>query len=776
MQNIHDRNEFKKLNEFIGGNVGGPSGGQGFATTTKASDTILGKLAKGLFNIPIDLFKRGRREYIFARLISKLNLELLRGVVLFCVEHNIDLKTGKIASASGSTVAEAGDDTSQVQSSSSGDTSGTVDVNVPTGTTTGQPDRDYWYPTGGTNERFIANNYFNFLNEIGTTTFQKKPERSQAGDVNVVRAAAISTPGLSMTANVSDLLTNRDKKKIGDREDIFKTLLRELNLAEISKTIKNMPVESGGAEGTSNSGGTINTKGGGDQDNQINPTNTGTTTITGTTGIPPTTIPPTPTNTGTTTTTGTPPTTGITTSTTSSTSRNQTEIQKEEVDKLGNNLTNLEQNRDSYSTTLQGLYPNKRSLSGWINKAKRDIQYLKGDDKIKAIANINTWTKQLREVENNILRNKTILDYIDDKIVKLGGKPSWSPPPAPASATTTNTTTQVPPASGNTSNDHEWNIKYDANGNPITENFIYESITPVDQRKEVSKFVNPYNLKMIAISAEKLLTDKEGKIINNQFKLRWARAVNKVYASFEDLLYVPSVDILQANFGDLDTTKLDAKVDKLVSEENDWVKVAQILTSIQIEGNQNVKPENLKKFGIIQLKYNNVFYSFAIERLIDSSKASICCITETFDIKDNRIVPAINPFENNNGVSRCDRVRTWLVFYAPKNDPPQLNAKYKELRFLIFHEAMINGKADSIWIYNDREKNNVIMSAELSTKAAADKYLIGTNFFTIANLKEEIKNKYKTDLKFTKDINDAQVNKDAMMQNLEQIKKMTNSG
>ena len=68
--------------------------------------------------------------------------------------------------------------------------------------------------------------------------FKKKPERSQAGDVNVVRAAAISTPGLSMTANVSDLLTNRDKKKIGDREDIFKTLLRELNLAEISKTIK----------------------------------------------------------------------------------------------------------------------------------------------------------------------------------------------------------------------------------------------------------------------------------------------------------------------------------------------------------------------------------------------------------------------------------------------------------------------------------------------------------------------------------------------------------
>ena len=41
---------------------------------------------------------------------------------------------------------------------------------------------------------------------------------------------------------------------------------------------------------------------------------------------------------------------------------------------------------------------------------------------------------------------------------------------------------------------------------------------------------------------------------------------------------------------------------------------------------------------------------------------------------------------------------------------------------------------------------------------------------------EEIKNKYKTDLKFTKDINDSQVNKDAMMQNIEQIKKMTNSG
>lgn len=767
MQNIHDRNEFKKLNEFIGGNVGGPSGGQGFATTTKASDTILGKLAKGLFNIPIDLFKRGRREYIFARLISKLNLELLRGVVLFCVEHNIDLKTGKIASASGSTVAETGDDTSQVQSSSSGDTSGTVDVNVPTGTTTGQPDRDYWYPTGGTNERFIANNYFNFLNEIGTTTFQKKPERSQAGDVNVVRAAAISTPGLSMTANVSDLLTNRDKKKIGDREDIFKTLLRELNLAEISKTIKNMPADAGTAE----SGDALAQETGG----TLDPTSGTTVPVTPPSG---TTIPTPDPTIGT---TGTPSGTTVTPSgttiptTTPTQTMDQTEIQKEEVDKLGNNLTNLEQNRDSYSTTLQGLYPNKRSLSGWINKTKRDIQYLKGDDKTKAIANINTWTKQLREVENNILRNKTILDYIDDKIIKLGGKPSWSPPPAPASATTTNTTTQVPPASGNTSNDHEWNIKYDANGNPITENFIYESITPVDQRKEVSKFVNPYNLKMIAISAKKLLEDDEGKTISNQFKLRWERAVNKVYASFEDLLHVPSVDIIQANFGDLDTTKVDNKVNKLVQEEGDYAKIAEILNSIQIEG-QNVKPENLKKFGIIQLRYNNVLYHFAIERFIDSSKASICLITASFDIKDNRIVPAINPFENKNGMTSCDYPRTWLVFYDPKTVPPQLNVKYKELRFLIFHEAMISGKAQSIWIYNDREKNNVIMSAELSNKASADRYLIGTNFYTIANLKEEIKNKYKTDLKFTKDINDSQVNKDAMMQNIEQIKKMTNSG
>ena len=103
LKNIHNRKEYSKVYEFIGGDKGGVGDHDGFANNAKLKDTVLGKLMNGLFKGIGWLWRKSKEFFVINKLNAQLVNELMRGVVVFCLANNIDLKTGQ--QISGTTVA-----------------------------------------------------------------------------------------------------------------------------------------------------------------------------------------------------------------------------------------------------------------------------------------------------------------------------------------------------------------------------------------------------------------------------------------------------------------------------------------------------------------------------------------------------------------------------------------------------------------------------------------------------------------------------------------------
>ncbi|MCK9415776.1 hypothetical protein M0Q97_03845, partial [Candidatus Dojkabacteria bacterium] len=93
MNNLHNRKDFIKIYEF-GASEGGVGSKDGFANNAKLKDTYLGKLLNGVFSPIASLYKRSKALFVINRLSAQLINELMRGVILFCFDNNIDLKTG----------------------------------------------------------------------------------------------------------------------------------------------------------------------------------------------------------------------------------------------------------------------------------------------------------------------------------------------------------------------------------------------------------------------------------------------------------------------------------------------------------------------------------------------------------------------------------------------------------------------------------------------------------------------------------------------------------
>lgn len=99
LKNIHNRKDYlNKLNEIIG--FGGTSGGvgdrDGFANNAKLKDTMLGGLINGIFKGIGWLWRKTKEKFVISKLKAQLINELMRGVILFCFDNNIDLKNGSI--------------------------------------------------------------------------------------------------------------------------------------------------------------------------------------------------------------------------------------------------------------------------------------------------------------------------------------------------------------------------------------------------------------------------------------------------------------------------------------------------------------------------------------------------------------------------------------------------------------------------------------------------------------------------------------------------------
>ena len=140
LTNIHDRKEFLKLNELIGGQSGGVGEKDGFANNAKLKDTYLGALVNGIFKGVSWLWRKSKENFIINRLIAQLINELMRGVILFCFVNKINLETGETSTSAEAVKGETDDAAQQAAAgvnvvSASGTTSISVSPNPISGIT-----------------------------------------------------------------------------------------------------------------------------------------------------------------------------------------------------------------------------------------------------------------------------------------------------------------------------------------------------------------------------------------------------------------------------------------------------------------------------------------------------------------------------------------------------------------------------------------------------------------------------------------------------------------
>lgn len=96
LKNIHNRKDFVKAYELFGGTEGGVGAKDGFANNLALKDTVLGKLINGMFKGISWLWRKSKENFVINKLIAKLTNELLRGVILYSFDKNINLQTGEI--------------------------------------------------------------------------------------------------------------------------------------------------------------------------------------------------------------------------------------------------------------------------------------------------------------------------------------------------------------------------------------------------------------------------------------------------------------------------------------------------------------------------------------------------------------------------------------------------------------------------------------------------------------------------------------------------------
>lgn len=92
LKNIYSRRDFKKVYENFGANEGGAGEHNGFANNLKWKETYLGMLVNGIFGKLGALLKKSGIFFTVNKLIAQYIKELLRGVIIFCFEKDINLK------------------------------------------------------------------------------------------------------------------------------------------------------------------------------------------------------------------------------------------------------------------------------------------------------------------------------------------------------------------------------------------------------------------------------------------------------------------------------------------------------------------------------------------------------------------------------------------------------------------------------------------------------------------------------------------------------------
>ena len=238
-------------------------------------------------------------------------------------------------------------------------------------------------------------------------------------------------------------------------------------------------------------------------------------------------------------------------------------------------------------------------------------------------------------------------------------------------------------------------------------------------RKKVYTYVNPYSLKMIQGSAEKLMLTKKGDEGTNKeaLRLRWNKEVNKVYAGFTNIMDIQSVDITKDDFGSkLNNDKVNQKVEKNVSNIGFEKNVGAVQEKLPIEQNEAILSSLGGAWSFYSFSYSNYNFMTSIAPVKSTSADFyLFMVTKAFTDVDATNFTVVNDDSlqifrgkmSDNVTVHAKQIN--IYFLMSKNTKfPSGSSKSQTNKIIVFNDIFFSDGKRGFFICKPKEKFNSI--------------------------------------------------------------------
>ena len=755
LKNIHSRRDF--VNEIFGGTHGGVGASDGFANDAKLKDTYLGKLINGIFKGIGWLWRKSKELFVINKLIAQLVNELMRGVITFCFENNIDLKTGQQTTDDAIKAAQTETEEGETQQ-----------VTTASGNTTSTE-------TKMTKEEIIKNidEYTVSISEHNKgITDIKRRIKSEEKNATTLKGTPLAKKRI-LIEKLKKTLQEREFTKSEDEKELakYKQMLSDLgetvdksalNLDSIKKDCKNKYDFEPSSENLNDAATSLNAMSASEFHDRFTKIRSKVISI------------------------------GKQYSVISK--GNIKQIVVKDVDTSKNVVTyeHIDDLGTPYTISSTKLLPKDfPSFKTMKDKAelflkKHSNNYGQMTDEQKKKVQIIYMNYALL----NSLQEFTILEsaeFLNEAIATGDVKVKMDEPQAGKVDLGTSIASKVGLATASvgdilTKRDKEKykekseSFNYDVHDINLAE--IEKTIQKLekanpdsDVKLKVSTYVNPYNLKTIQISAEQLLTPTDENKEDNSLRMRWNKEVTRTYAAFTNIMDIDKVSIVKDDFGaNLNNKKVNEKVGKLTGDIKDQKVVSQIQNNLPLEsGVVNFSSLKAGLWCYYSFKFKDELYNTSIAPVADAFKQGVGLfqITSSFNkinVETNTIEPNQKFFDifssKSNDATRTD-IKVANVYFLIK-DGQQFPQTSKGINFKIFvlNEYIYNDGSSAIFIKKNisEQKFNTNITDSLLTKFDKGKYIQNVDTLLCQKFNEVDFEKWKPAFKFSGDQADINFN------------------
>jgi len=742
LKNIHNRKDFLKINEVFGATGGGVGSNDGFASTGKLKDSLLGKLFNGIFKGIGWLWRKSKENFIINRLIAQLINELMRGTILFCLDNDINLRSGQMFS--GSTIKSSDDNESNF-----------IQDDSLSGTTTGQTQAKE--PIMSREElikkiEILKKDIIEDRNAVKSKESNIQQNERNLNDNPPKTQAERLKKQQFIDSQKSELQKRREGLKISQEELIkLEEQLKKLGNPEVAPAkISFEKLEKACKEkyqfvATSDDPG-------------VDAMSLGAVAY-------PEFV------------------------------KNFQERFKTKFIKIGDKFTIIRQgiltsietyDVDTVKGTISYYYDKKLETVSATKLLSNGFPSFKGakeqaeaflKNHINEYDNMNDEEKKrieivymnyaiinaMREVQRSAIAEN--FQYLIEEGATVEIKPEEPRAGQVSVAKGVSQNLGVSVTVGDILTVRDKNKFKDDKGeefkvkiNDVNLAEIEKTIQKLDEgiddsditkyklskekygdiniRKKVSTYVNPYNLKMIQGSAEKLMLPTKGEGSNDNkeaLRLRWNKEVNKVYAGFTNIMDIQSVDITKDDFGSkLNNDKVNQKIEKNVSNISFEKNVAVVQEKLPIEQNEAILSSLAGAWSFYSFSYNNYnfmtsiapvkptssdFYLFMVTKAFTDVDAS------NFTIVDDESLKIFKGRMSDNVAINFKQIN--IYFLMNKNTKfPSGSSKSQTNKVIVFNHIFFKDGKKGFFICKPNEKfNNITITDDLIKNMDIKNYL-----------------------------------------------------